>query len=91
MATGKQRPAFHSVRSFTPIGATAFELADGTARWNQKSPLEWAPQHDRALRMTALGSQVETPRLIANRPVPRLASHHYTGYQQQDAGAFFFY
>lgn len=62
----------------------------------------WERQHDHALQITALNAARlhgirsladprATTRRAANRPVPRLASHHYAGYAHRDAGAFYFY
>lgn len=75
----------------------------GLARFTAGGPGKvWEQQHAHALQTTALNANylhgihsladpAQTVRMRQNRPVPRLASHHYVGYHHRDAGAFYFY
>lgn len=52
-------------------------LNAGPARFESGLPAHWKRELDRSLWTTALSKQTETPTIVRNRPVPRLASCHF--------------
>lgn len=69
---------------------TPIAIDPAPARIDPPPPADWVRAHDLALRVTVLARQASLPLLIRNRPVPRLADHHYFALDRDRNNRYFY-
>lgn len=78
------------VDPFAAAYAAGFRLVSGFRQRADGPPKDWAPTHHHALTVTVTDRHRRSGASIrVNRPVPRLASHHYVGHPRDSRDVYF--